>query len=281
MMKHHEGVFMSRFLSVLLLMGWALPLSSQETNKPPSIPPSIVRVIDFNSNQDITIEITQPVPVTQVGTRTVEVNGKTITESFTYTTTAPQLATDKLVRGEYALVTLTGKPVVDKEALKGSYVFYAASTEGIDKSFRKMMSPNSIILLPVTPVGTKPRMPVLPPIAGSAPAKMPEVPVASDAPPEAEIKKLLEKQMWGPPQQGGTKHMYQYQSLKIGQPRQGNFRTDGVPANSKTMVYPVKVSVTITKLYTDGSTKQEDKNQSYVFFKDEFGDWTYRFKGNE
>jgi hypothetical protein len=86
--------------------------------------------------------------------------------------------------------------------------------------------------------------------------------------------------MWAPPMQGGTKHTYTYKTLKYGQPRKGEYRTDGVPANSNTTVYPVKVEVEILKTYTDGTTKTESKNQSYVFFKDEFGDWTFRFKGN-
>lgn len=273
---------MRRFIVVVVLLGWILPLRSQESTNPPrNIPPSIVRVIDFNSNHDISIEVAKPITVTKVGTRTIEVDGRNVTESFTYNTTVLQLVPEQLKQGDYALVSLSGT-FVKKETVIGTYVFYATSPDGIDKSFHKLMSPDSIVLLPVSADVNKPRRkPVLPPIVGDASAKMPDEPGTKDAPPEAEIKKLLEKQMWGPPQQGGTKHTYQYQSLKVGQQRQGNFRTDGVPANSKTMVYPVKVSVTITSRFTDGSTKQEDKNQSYVFFKDEFGDWTYRFKGNE
>lgn len=272
------------FLSVVLLFVWGLPLQSQEKSNPPTnIPPTIVRVVDFNTNHDISIEVVKQVPITQMGTRKVEVDGKIVTEAFTYTAMAPQLMTEKLKRGKYALVTLTGTPVaLDEASLKGTYVFYAAFPNGIDKSLHKLISPSAIVLLPVSSdAGGTQEKPVLPPVTADSPVKMPDAPPASDAPPEAEIKKQLEKHMWGPPQQGGTRHTYNYESLKVGQPRQGNFRTDGVPANSKTMVYLVKVSVTITKHYTDGSTKQEGKNQSYVFFKDEFGDWTFRFKGNE
>jgi hypothetical protein len=99
-------------------------------------------------------------------------------------------------------------------------------------------------------------------------------------PPEATIKALLEKDMWGPPEQGGTVHTYNYKSLKVADGRQGNYLTDGVPANSDTTVYPVKVQVEITRTFTDGTSKQEKKDQSYVFFQDEFGDWTYRFIQN-
>ncbi len=102
----------------------------------------------------------------------------------------------------------------------------------------------------------------------------------SGAPPEKTIKRTLEKEMWGPPEQGGTKHTYLYKSFKIATPREGNFRTDGTPANKKTMVYPVKLEVVITREFTDGVTREETKKQSYNFFKDEFGDWTYRFVQN-
>jgi len=115
-------------------------------------------------------------------------------------------------------------------------------------------------------------------VDGGAPAGAP----LADAspPPEETIKALLEKQMWGPPEQGGTLHDYAYRSLKIAPARLGNYLTDGVPANSQTLVFPVKVAVDITKRYTDGSTAQDSKDQSYVFFRDEFGDWTYRFIQN-
>jgi len=86
--------------------------------------------------------------------------------------------------------------------------------------------------------------------------------------------------MWGPAEQGGTVHTYNYKSLKVAAPRKGDYRTDGVPANKETMVYPVKVQVEILAKYRDGSTRQDAKDQMYVFFKDEFGDWTYRFIQN-
>ena len=100
------------------------------------------------------------------------------------------------------------------------------------------------------------------------------------APPEATIKAMLEKDMWGPPEQGGTVHTYNYQSLKIAAPRKGDYLTDGIPANTDTNVFPVKVVVEVVRTFTDGTSKQEVKNQSYVFFKDEFEDWTYRFIQN-
>ena len=101
-----------------------------------------------------------------------------------------------------------------------------------------------------------------------------------ESPPESTIKAKLERDMWGPPAQGGTVHTYQYKSLKIAPSRTGDSWTDGVPANSRTNVHAVKVAVDVTRTFTNGSTKQESKDQTYVFFKDEFGDWTYRFVQN-
>jgi len=101
------------------------------------------------------------------------------------------------------------------------------------------------------------------------------------APPEKEVKAQLEKHMWGPPAQGGTKHTYSYKTFKFGESRKGEFKTDGVPANRETIVYPVRVAVEITRTFTDGTSKKEEKKQTYVFFKDEFGDWTFRFKSND
>ena len=102
----------------------------------------------------------------------------------------------------------------------------------------------------------------------------------SEPPTEATIKAKLEKDMWGPPAQGGTIHTYQYKSLKIAPSRVGDSWTDGVPANLRTNVHAVKVVVDVTRTFTDGTSKQETKDQTYVFFKDEFGDWTYRFVQN-
>ncbi|WP_439631511.1 hypothetical protein [Gemmata sp.] len=101
------------------------------------------------------------------------------------------------------------------------------------------------------------------------------------APPAKEVKGQLEKKMWGPPAQGGTRHTYDYKAFKFGEPRTGNFKTDGVPANRETVIYPVRVAVEITRTFTDGTSKKDEKKQTYVFFKDEFGDWTFRFKSND
>lgn len=114
----------------------------------------------------------------------------------------------------------------------------------------------------------------------------PPVPMAADkaldpnkpagAPSEEAVKALLEK-FWG---RERVKNTFNYQSMKYGKGRKGEYRTDGVPANSNTMVFPIKVVCEHVVEYQDGSKKSETKSQQFVFFQDEFGEWTYRFKGN-
>lgn len=96
------------------------------------------------------------------------------------------------------------------------------------------------------------------------------------APTEDAVKKLLEK-FWA---RDRVKNSFNYQTLKYGKPRKGEFRTDGVPANSDTTVFPVMVNCEHVVEYNDGTTKAEVKAQHFVFFQTEFGEWTFRFKGN-
>ncbi|VTT98605.1 Uncharacterized protein OS=Corynebacterium falsenii DSM 44353 GN=CFAL_11965 PE=4 SV=1: Pentapeptide_4: Pentapeptide [Gemmataceae bacterium] len=120
------------------------------------------------------------------------------------------------------------------------------------------------------------------PVPQPDPKKEPaEVEGPKGAPPAKEVKAQLEKKMWGPPATGGVTHTYDYKTFKFGEPRKGDFKTDGIPANRETVVYPVRVVVEVTRTFNDGTSKKEEKKQTYVFFKDEFGDWTFRFKSND
>lgn len=96
------------------------------------------------------------------------------------------------------------------------------------------------------------------------------------APTEDAVKKLLEK-FWA---RERVKNTFNYQTLKYGKPRKGEYRTDGVPANSDTTVFPVQVACEHVVEYADGTSKSEVKAQQFVFFQTEFGEWTFRFKGN-
>jgi hypothetical protein len=90
------------------------------------------------------------------------------------------------------------------------------------------------------------------------------------------VRKLLEK-FWA---RDRVKNTFNYQAMKFAPSRKGEFRTDGVPANSETTVFPVQVTCEHVVEYNDGTTKAETKAQSFVFFKTEFGEWTFRFMGN-
>ncbi|MBA4187939.1 MAG: hypothetical protein C0467_07960 [Planctomycetaceae bacterium] len=109
-----------------------------------------------------------------------------------------------------------------------------------------------------------------------------EADLPKGAPPVKEVKAQLEKHMWRPPLQGGTKHTYNYKMLKYGDSRKGDPFTDGVPANKETTVYPVRIVVEITRTFTDGTSKKEEKKQTYIFYKTgDFDDWTFKFKSND
>ena len=105
-------------------------------------------------------------------------------------------------------------------------------------------------------------------------AKTSEANRPAGAPSDADVKKLLEK-FWA---RDRVKNTFNYQAMKFAPARKGEFRTDGVPANSDTTVFPVMVNCEHVVEYNDGTTKSEPKAQSFVFFKTEFGEWTFRFK---
>ena len=70
------------------------------------------------------------------------------------------------------------------------------------------------------------------------------------------------------------------ESVKRGAPREGDHWTDGTPANKKTEVFPCKVVWTRVTTYTGGDAKvvKERFTGEYVFFLDEFGEWTFKIK---
>ena len=114
------------------------------------------------------------------------------------------------------------------------------------------------------------------PVPTAPVTKAAESPRPAGAPNDADLKKLLEK-FWA---RDRVKNTFNYQTIKFAPARKGEYRTDGVPANSNTTVFPVQVTCEHVVEYNDGTTKSEPKAQSFVFFKTEFGDWTFRFKGN-
>lgn len=76
-----------------------------------------------------------------------------------------------------------------------------------------------------------------------------------------------------------VKNTFAYKTIQYAAPRPGDFLTDGTPANTKVTVYPIKIQADHTIEFNDGSSRTEPKSAQTVFFKDEFGNWTWRFKG--
>lgn len=128
---------------------------------------------------------------------------------------------------------------------------------------------------PVPPAATSSATALPKPAPGPVPQAA-QSPRPAGAPTDAEVRKLLEK-FWA---RERVKNTFNYQAIRFAAARKGEYRTDGVPANSDTTVFPVMVTCEHTVEYTDGTTKTEPKAQSFVFFKTEFGEWTFRFKGN-
>ena len=69
-----------------------------------------------------------------------------------------------------------------------------------------------------------------------------------------------------------------YESFTVAASREGDHWADGTPVNTKTIVTPVRVkSKRVTLLY--GEKTEVASEMDFVFFKDEFGEWTERYKG--
>ncbi|HUF01494.1 MAG TPA: hypothetical protein VMN35_03635 [Gaiellaceae bacterium] len=75
-----------------------------------------------------------------------------------------------------------------------------------------------------------------------------------------------------------------WKTVQFASPRLGTYWSDGVPANSKTMVYPARSRFVMTTRHTRDGWKTvfwktvQLYTAEYVFFKNEFGSWTFRVK---
>lgn len=78
-----------------------------------------------------------------------------------------------------------------------------------------------------------------------------------------------------------------WKQIQFGKPRLGTYLSDGVPPNSRTMVYPVRARIVHTRLHTRDNWQTvfwrvvTVYTAEYVFFRNEFGAWTYRGKKQE
>ncbi len=101
-------------------------------------------------------------------------------------------------------------------------------------------------------------------------------------PSQAEIEKLLRKSFTNA-DYATRQYELNVESVTRGAARVGDQWADGTPANKKTEVFPCKVVWLRTATYTGGKTEvvKERFTGEYVFFRDEFGAWTFKLKEQE
>ena len=108
---------------------------------------------------------------------------------------------------------------------------------------------------------------------------------AAPSPPSGTvIKKLLKKHYLGndPADYPTTRYGWRAVSKpNRGAPRRGTYWADGVPANTKTIVFPIQLRSRYTVCYPDGDVRVDSINGKYVFFRDEFRDWTFRISDED
>ena len=99
------------------------------------------------------------------------------------------------------------------------------------------------------------------------------------------VKNLLETGLWGPPAEN-TEQAYTYKSIKYGEPFYSITVVKGASgekrdSKTKLLKFPVKVKGEIEVTRTlDGTSRVDAKDQTFHFFKDEFGEWAFRFQQN-
>jgi hypothetical protein len=104
-------------------------------------------------------------------------------------------------------------------------------------------------------------------------------PSAAEGPSQADIEKLLKKSFTNADYATRTYDL-KVESVQPGTPRVGDQWTDGTPANKKTTVIPCKVIWTRVTTYTGTKTEvsKERFTGEYVFFRDDFNEWTFKLK---
>lgn len=111
--------------------------------------------------------------------------------------------------------------------------------------------------------------------ASAAAAKKPSVTV---------VKKLLTKHYVGDSAVNYPTTRYDWRLVgkpRYGKSRRGRYWADGTPPNTRTTVFPVQARSRYTVCYPDGTVRQDQIRAKYVFFRDEFGDWTFRIKSED
>lgn len=98
------------------------------------------------------------------------------------------------------------------------------------------------------------------------------------------ITKLLKKHYLGSNPADYPAYRYEWKLVappRYGAPRRGTYRADGVPANTRTIVFPVLARSRYTVCDPDGTFKRDAITAKYVFFRDEFRQWTFRIKDED
>lgn len=98
------------------------------------------------------------------------------------------------------------------------------------------------------------------------------------------VKKLLKKHYLGSYPADYPAYTYEWVLVappKYGAPRRGTYMADGVPPNTRTTVFPVLARSRYTVCDPDGTNKRDAITARYVFFRDEFGSWTFGIKDED
>ena len=132
---------------VVILAAYSLTGAQEGKVVPRDPPPSIVRVTAVEGDY-VVIEEHVLVPVQKVAARIVEVNGKKVQESYTYTHMVYKSVSQKLPAKTVRLVTIEGKEVELRKAA-GQVVLRAATTEGLNAAYKKLFAADTFVLVPV------------------------------------------------------------------------------------------------------------------------------------
>jgi hypothetical protein len=115
---------------------------------------------------------------------------------------------------------------------------------------------------------------------------LPAAAAATAKPSVTVVKRLLTKQ-YVDNKYKDKREKVAWKQIQFAKPRLGTYLSDGVPPNSRTMVYPVRARIVHTRLHTRDNWQTvfwrvvTVYTAEYVFFKNEFGAWTYRVKKQE
>src|SRR5690348_8759770 len=126
------------------------------------------------------------------------------------------------------------------------------------------------------------RIRLLAAVAAALVVAAPAAAASSPAKPSVVVLKSLLTQQYTDHDYATRTYSIKWGTFQYAAPRVGNHWADGTPANKKTTVFPVRAQfVRSTHYSTDNTTRVELIRADYVFFRDEFGTWTFRIQHEE